>query len=380
MTFKDSLYKDNWIFTKYSDYPDYIINLGEEILAIIQNNKIQDKTKYKDHIVTYGTKAICLILEEAGFKWSEMSNLFPLDKKNTGKLITLIYEKNDGVKAAWIMWLIQYTGFQIGTKYPQSYSPDNFKIPSDILKERNKLVSELDSGKIDQATFETKTKQLAEVLIKRMEKGGQTLADLMKSGSAKNDVSNIQRMLLSRGLSLNSKGEVNATVTTPLSRGASPKDYFNGSSEALVSQYKKSIETAAPGYLIRQMIDLLSGVRVSEIDNCGTKEVLTIKIKNKSMAESFKNRYDIKGNIINPKVGQTIKVRSPLYCKAKDGICMKCLGKDIEKLGVKKGDPLLVATTSWADAATGSALKAAHTGLSLNAKKVNFIEELKEVD
>jgi len=39
-------------------------------------------------------------------------------------------------------------------------------------------------------------------------------------------------------------------------------------------------------------------------------------------------------NNIDNLIGKKIKLRSPLYCKAKDGICITCAGKQIERTGV----------------------------------------------
>ena len=73
--------------------------------------------------------------------------------------------------------------------------------------------------------------------------------------------------------------------------------------------------------------------------DCGTKKGLTVTIPAK--IEDYLYRYIIEDgelicltpDIIKKYVGKTVKMRSPMYCVAKDCICSKCAGEDFYKLG-----------------------------------------------
>ena len=75
--------------------------------------------------------------------------------------------------------------------------------------------------------------------------------------------------------------------------------------------------------------------------DCGTIKGLTIKIpKNR---DDYLYRYIIENDklicltpdIIDKYVGKEVKMRSPMFCIAKDCICSKCAGEDFYKLGKK---------------------------------------------
>jgi len=373
------VYKDYLVFPEQSKLPDYVIKVMDEDLQLLTSKKASDYVVVHNEKVKLGTALIFNILYEAGYKLKDVKSFLPLTKKNFAKLLSDLYKRDkDGVKNIWIQWMLQFIGFQYGTRYAASYRADDFIVPNDVLKEKDKLVDDLKNGKIDAVTFDEEIKKLAKDLVDRYSKEGKNISDLIHSGGAKNEVANIQRMLLARGLSINSKGEVNKVVTTSLAEGHKPDEYVAGASESITSQYHKSRSTAKPGYLVRSLNELLAQIHISEKEDCGTKKYLEIEIKDENIANSLVDRYDNNGKLISspPKVGSKIKVRSPLYCVAEDGICQKCSGNIFAKKNLKPGDALLIVSTSIADALTGSALKSAHSGTKLNLAKIDFRKEV----
>jgi len=94
------------------------------------------------------------------------------------------------------------------------------------------------------------------------------------------------------------------------------------------------------GYLAKE----LSSAMQTEVlgpngSDCGTKKGLEVTIPKK--IEDYLYRYIIEEDklvcltpdIINKYIGKTVKMRSPMYCVAKDCICSKCAGEDFYKLG-----------------------------------------------
>ena len=379
MLIEKIVYKPYLVFTKQSELPDYVVQILDEDLKLLQEHGETDKVKVHGKTLPLGVALIYNITAEAGFSYDELKSFLPMTKKNLAKFLSALYKKEkDGVKCIWIQWMLQFIGFQYGTKFAASYRATDFVVPNDIIEKKNKLVEQLKTGKIDAVTFDKEIKKLAAELINRYAKEGKNISDLIHSGGAKNEIVNIQRMLLARGLSINSKGEVNKVVTTSLAEGHKPDEYVAGASESITSQYHKSRSTAKPGYLVRSLNELLSQEHISETEDCGSKKYFEVKVKDELIANSLINRYTADGKLITsaPKVGSTVKLRSPLFCLAEDGFCRKCLGEIFFKKNLKPGDPLLIVSTSIADALTASALKSAHSGTKLNLQKVDLRKEI----
>ncbi len=115
--------------------------------------------------------------------------------------------------------------------------------------------------------------------------------------------------------------------------------------------YARAVETGKYGYSSKQ---LNAGLQTVSIDpagsDCHTPYYLDIVIPEK-MKETFLQRYIIEngklvlltGDNINKYSGKRVKLRSPMMCKSKTGICSKCIGEYYYKVGMKY--PGLTAST-----------------------------------
>ena len=79
-------------------------------------------------------------------------------------------------------------------------------------------------------------------------------------------------------------------------------------------------------------------------------------------------------NIINT----MIKLRSPLYCKDKNGICPICYGKDETILGTDKIGMITGAIIN-AVGVQGYAMKARHAATSVSLQKCDFTKDMKKI-
>lgn len=96
--------------------------------------------------------------------------------------------------------------------------------------------------------------------------------------------------------------------------------------------FDRGNETQKGGAAAKDILRSTSSYNIDGND-CGSKLGLTITI-NKDNASGFKNRYRLNNNklelISNPEslIGQTIVIRSPMYCKNKDSsYCKTCVGE-----------------------------------------------------
>lgn len=117
------------------------------------------------------------------------------------------------------------------------------------------------------------------------------------------------------------------------------------------------------------------------IKDCGTKQYFKLKV-DKSIAGTIKDRYyQLNGRpklIDNPAelIGQTINMRSPLYCKSEKGICPICYGKSWELLKTKNIGILVGGNIN--DKALNAYMKMRHKSSVPKMVEVNFINDLEK--
>ena len=121
---------------------------------------------------------------------------------------------------------------------------------------------------------------------------------------------------------------------------------------------------------------------------CGTKKYFHFIVQNDDMSKRLVGRVYKDGSSYEmiteddhkDLIGKTILLRSPLYCKAKDGVCETCFNpRYVEELGVVPKDKLgLKVVGSIAGTLTDLTLKASHTGLSLNQEEVDIRKDIKQ--
>ena len=105
----------------------------------------------------------------------------------------------------------------------------------------------------------------------------------------------------------------------------------------------KAVGTQVSGYLAKELSSAMQTEVLGEAgSDCGTTKCLIIKIPS-AKTDDYLYRYIYVNNklvcltpdIINNYIGKEVKMRSPMYCTAKDCICSKCAGEDFYKLGKK---------------------------------------------
>jgi DNA-directed RNA polymerase subunit beta' len=325
---------------------------------------------------------------------NKISPPYPLNKSNVGKLLEKLYNVFGDEEFQWRYMLIYRVGFFLSSLVSISFTPDSLTLPTQFKKKRLKIIDEYKKKIEDSSNQQDKEKAImwvdknfksltSEVLTYfRENREIYPIVDSIDSG-AKGGNDDLRKLLVAIGLSINAKGEINDVIERSGSEGLTPTQFFNYTSQAIVSQYKKSSETAAPGYLIRQLNTIMTGVKLSKIIDCKTKGRLNVHILNKDMLKSMSGKlYD--GGVISPSdtdlIGKSIKLRSSLYCKAQDGICHSCYNPAfIEKMNLTTNAGIgLLSSTAQAGLLTNMTLKAAHTGLSLDKSEIDLTNDIFE--
>ena len=179
---------------------------------------------------------------------------------------------------------------------------------------------------------------------------------MMADSGARGSESQIKQVAGMRGLMAKPSGEIIETpITSNFKEGLSVLEYFISAHGARKGLADTALKTANSGYLTRRLVDVSQDCIVTEED-CGTTEGIIIEpIVDDgrviaSLAEQVLGRVaieDVKspdkkvvvkaGIMIDEaladqidKAGvKVIKSRSVLTCKAKDGVCVKCYGRDL---------------------------------------------------
>ncbi len=179
---------------------------------------------------------------------------------------------------------------------------------------------------------------------------------MMADSGARGSESQIKQVAGMRGLMAKPSGEIIETpIIANFKEGLSVLEYFISAHGARKGLADTALKTANSGYLTRRLVDVSQDCIVTEED-CGTKDGIIIEpIVDDgrvvaSLAEQVLGRVaveDIKtadkkvvvkaGIMIDEALSEavdrsgvkTIKSRSVLTCKAKDGVCVKCYGRDL---------------------------------------------------
>ena len=178
---------------------------------------------------------------------------------------------------------------------------------------------------------------------------------MMADSGARGSETQIKQVAGMRGLMAKPSGEIIETpIVSNFKEGLSVTEYFISAHGARKGLADTALKTANSGYLTRRLVDVSQDCIVT-IEDCGTTEGLIVEPVLDdarvvvSLAEQVLGRVpleDVKsGKTIVAKAGEMIdeaiadaigksgiklmKTRSVLTCKAKDGVCVKCYGRDL---------------------------------------------------
>ena len=180
---------------------------------------------------------------------------------------------------------------------------------------------------------------------------------VMADSGARGSEAQIRQLAGMRGLMAKPSGEIIETpITANFREGLNVLQYFISTHGARKGLADTALKTADSGYLTRRLVDVAQDVIVAEID-CLTLKGIWSKaiIRNGEEVESLRDRIagctalddivdPVDGTIIveaNQEIDedlagqvqlsgmQQVKIRSPLTCEARRGICVKCYGRNL---------------------------------------------------
>lgn len=327
----------------------------------------------------------------------------PVKKSDLSALVEVCIEKYGFVETAPILDKIKSFGFRYVTLSGTTWGINDVIVPegkSKIVAEGRKKEAEIqeqfEEGLVSE---EEKYRRVIEIwenvkieiegLIAKTLPQSVSLSDMITS-KARGNLGNATMMAGMKGMIVNTQGRaIDFPIIPSYKEGLSPIEYFittHGSRKGLTDT---ALNTAKAGYLTRRLVDVSQDIVVREED-CGTTDSLLVKeekidgmlrsieveVRGRVLAKTLK---DPEGNVVF-KAGHMVTredseriaslgikeayVRSPLTCKARHGLCQKCYGMDLGRLGlVKLGEAVgIVAAQAIGEPGTQLTLRTFHAG------------------
>lgn len=356
----------------------------EEVYNELKKREIQPKTKY--HFVHKKKTKNKIIEMSLGRIWfnlilpDDYTKLIdqPVDSKVLKNIEMEILQQYTAEEAAAVLSNMAKEAYTMTSIFPATFKAEVLDIPDDIREKKNKELTK-DTKPED---FLPKLLELThEYLNTKVSGSGMDM--IAKAGVGRSKPVDFGVLVLAKGPTINIEEQVGEPITSALLDGYTIKEYYDGAGESRRANYIRAISTAEPGTLARHVTYANSNSQLTTED-CGTKKYLELFIR-ESMIDGILGRFyydDRSGKLIeitkdnaSKIINKTINLRSPLYCKQKDGICKICYGKLSERVNAKYIGLMAGAVINQAGI-EGYSMSARHKTVQVNLKPVDFTKDI----
>ncbi len=241
---------------------------------------------------------------------------------------------------------------------------------------------------LDRATGEAVTDKKGNVVTQESFNSIYMMADSGARGSA----AQIRQLSGMRGLMAKPDGSIIETpITANFREGLNMLQYFISTHGARKGLADTALKTANSGYLTRRLVDVTQDLVVIE-DDCGTENGRSMKalVEGGEVIEALRERIlgrVIAADVVNPETGATlfeantlldedmveqietlgideVRVRTPLTCETRYGLCAKCYGRDLGRGGqINVGEAVgVIAAQSIGEPGTQLTMRTFHIG------------------
>jgi DNA-directed RNA polymerase subunit beta' len=343
-----------------------------------------------------------------------------LKKKEISRLINASFRKC-GLKDTVIFAdkLLQ-NGFRLATRAGISIAIDDMLVPKEkpgLIERAEKEVKEIEqqyvSGLVTAGERYNKVvdiwgktgDEVGKVMMAQLSK--QKVADrngkpvdqesfnsiyMMADSGARGSAAQIRQLAGMRGLMAKPDGSIIETpITANFREGLNVLQYFISTHGARKGLADTALKTANSGYLTRRLVDVTQDLVVTE-DDCGTQNGMNMRalVEGGEVIESLRDR--ILGRVTaievtHPETQEVllgagemldedaldeleaagvdeVKVRTPLTCDTRFGLCAKCYGRDLGRGGlVNVGEAVgVIAAQSIGEPGTQLTMRTFHIG------------------
>jgi DNA-directed RNA polymerase subunit beta' len=402
-------------------YDNRVVELHARVTVRIKEATL-DADKNRVEVVrrvetTVGRALLSEILP-AGLPFSYIDKA--LKKKEISKLINASFRRCGLRETVLLADKLMYTGFTYATRSGMSIAVKDMLIPKEkhqILDAAESEVKEIEaqytSGLVTQGERYNKVVDIwgraGDAVAKAMmaQLGGEKVTDrhgkevtqesfnaiyMMADSGARGSAAQIRQLAGMRGLMAKPDGSIIETpITANFREGLNMLQYFISTHGARKGLADTALKTANSGYLTRRLVDVTQDLVITEND-CGTTEGMVVRalVEGGEVVEALRER--ILGrvaafDVIHPETQETlfvagtllsedvvdaietvgideVKVRTPLTCETRYGLCAHCYGRDLGRgYLVNVGEAIgVIAAQSIGEPGTQLTMRTFHIG------------------
>src|SRR5574343_229653 len=373
--------------------------------------------KITRHETTVGRAILSEILP-AGLPFSVLQK--PLKKKEISKLINSAFRRC-GLKATVVFAdKLMQKGFRLATRAGISIAVKDMLVPEakhTLIhadeQEVKEIAQQYTSGLVTDGERYNKVvdiwgragDQVAKAMMDQLgqeevvDRSGATVKQesfnsiyMMADSGARGSSAQIRQLAGMRGLMVKPDGSIIETpITTNFREGLNVLEYFISTHGARKGLADTALKTANSGYLTRRLVDVTQDLVIIE-DDCGTENGFVVRalIEGGEVIEPLRDRIlgrVTAADVIHPETQETlvetgtmldedlcdlidqagvdeVKVRTPLTCDTRYGLCAKCYGRDLGRGSmVNAGEAVgVIAAQSIGEPGTQLTMRTFHVG------------------
>ena len=392
--------------------------------------------EWQEKITRYTTTAGRAILSEIlpkGLPFKAIDK--PLKKKEISKLIDESFRRCGLKETVVFADKLMQSGFTLATRAGISICVDDMLIPTQkgaIIDAAESEVKEIEqqytSGLVTVGERYNKVvdiwgragDQVAKAMMDQLAVQEVTLADgkkttqesfnaiyMMADSGARGSAAQIRQLAGMRGLMAKPDGSIIETpITSNFREGLNVLQYFISTHGARKGLADTALKTANSGYLTRRLVDVTQDLVVIE-DDCGTDKGFAMKalVEGGEVVEALRERVlgrVLASELLNPDTQDVVyeagtlldedaveiieslgidevRVRTPLTCETRYGLCAKCYGRDLGRgYMVNAGEAVgVIAAQSIGEPGTQLTMRTFHVGGAASRAAVQSAVEAK---
>jgi DNA-directed RNA polymerase subunit beta' len=402
-------------------YESRNVDLGARCWVRIREQDLTPEGGKVDRIKRYETTVGRALLSEilpAGLSFELLNK--PLKKKEISRLINVGFRRCGLRETVIFADKLMQAGFTMATRGGISFGVNDMHIPTakqELIRAAETEVKEIESqytsGLVTVGERYNKVvdiwsrcgEQVGKVMMEQLgteettDRHGKKVRQeafnsiyMMADSGARGSAAQIRQLAGMRGLMAKPDGSIIETpITANFREGLNVLQYFISTHGARKGLADTALKTANSGYLTRRLVDVTQDLVVTE-DDCGTQNGIVMRalVEGGEVVEALRERIlgrVLAVDLINPETQDTlytagslvdedaidaidnvgideVKVRTPLTCDTRWGVCASCYGRDLGRGSiVNVGEAIgVIAAQSIGEPGTQLTMRTFHIG------------------
>jgi DNA-directed RNA polymerase subunit beta' len=402
-------------------YDSRQVDLHSRVWVRIKEVEVSDEGEKTHKVTRYETTIGRALLSEIlppGLPFELLNR--PLKKKEISRLINAAFRRCGLRETVIFADKLMQSGFTMATRAGISFGVHDMRIPTqkhDMIQAAEAEVKEIESQYTSGlVTVGERYNKVVDIWSRCGEQVGKVMMDqlgteevvdrhgkkvrqeafnsiyMMADSGARGSAAQIRQLAGMRGLMAKPDGSIIETpITANFREGLNVLQYFISTHGARKGLADTALKTANSGYLTRRLVDVTQDLVVTE-DDCNTQNGVSMKalVEGGEVVEALKERIlgrvlatdlahpetqDVlypAGMLLDEDAVDTIdslgidevKVRTPLSCDTRFGVCAKCYGRDLGRGSlVNVGEAIgVIAAQSIGEPGTQLTMRTFHIG------------------